>query len=365
MRGLPCVHRARCTVFVLLARQVTIAPPKPPDATARWIQRAPSSLVAQLERLTGGELAAIAAASKPAPAGELVNREQRRAAGRVAQRHSSSSSSSPPPPPPRKRRKRGYVAELRAHWLRQQRWLDRHRELMRQRRGPEPEPPPALAIGVWRACHDVMYDLTGKAARVHLSRLRPVWRTAIRRAALGELAGECRRDWSSERARAIVCVGLVLCCSARRSKRRGTWTHCVRGYTRGLFVKVTQGARLRPHHLNTISGVHRPGADPLSGQMGYLQALKRAGLFYRQQLPAQHVEPWERWKGRDGVLRSANRYWLCNPDPYDGHLGDDVRRSLLELAAGALRSEQLVLRQRPRMATGVEQTAAGPPPPPD
>lgn len=320
----------------------------------------PASLRDTIERLSGSELAAANDAARPLELGGRAtdappNRQQRRAGERVQQRR-------------RAKVKASYVAQLERHHARNERWLKRHRGRMAERRGgPEPTPPPAIALDTWRACADVMHDVTGAAARVHLSRVPPVWAGAIRRAALGELAGDCARDWASDRARGIVCVGLVLCSSSRRARRKGKYPCIVRGITRGVFAAACKGARTRKPHLNTISGVHRRGAAAESGQIGYLQALQRAGLFYRQQLPASDpsVEPWERWPGRDGVTRTANRYWLVNPIPYDGHLTNDVRAALLELASTALQLEALKLRARARPSSSGPPTPCQPTPAPD
>lgn len=195
-----------------------------------------------------------------------------------------------------------------------------------------------------------MHDSTGRVARIYLSRLPAVWAGAIRRAALGQVAGECIRDWSHPRARAIVANALVLCRQGMkrgRTYRKGRWTHCVKGLTRGLFATVAQGARVRRPHRNTVRGVHRKGGDPLAGGQGYLDALRAAGLLYWQRLPASCVEPWERWNGRDGKKYASNRYWLCNPSEYDGNLKADAQGALLELARLATRVDDLRLRPHP------------------
>lgn len=258
-----------------------------------------------------------------------------------------------------RRRDASYLAKLGREHAKQNAWLDRHRERMAARRGAEDQPPPGWSRELWRDCQDVMHDVTGKAARIHLSRLRyPAWSAMIRRAALGELGGECSRDWSSERARAVTCVGLALCRSAQRTRRTGKYTFVLRGFTRGAFAALVKGPRARAVHINTVAGVHRAGAAAHSGQLGYLPALAAAGLCYRQQLPAEQCESWERWVTRDGSIYAANRYWLVNPNPYDGHLDTDVRTRLLELAAAALSSDALTL--RPRAPRASEASPAPP-----
>jgi hypothetical protein len=289
---------------------------------------------------------------------DLGSRREQRAAARVEQR-------APKRPQPRRN---GYVDRLAQHWQRHQRWLEAARKKVQARRGLAAEPLPPYALispELWRDCMDIAWDPTGKAAKIHLARLRrPAWAAIIRKAALGELAsGECMRGWSSERARGIAIDGLILCRLQQRGRRRGKWIGLVRGVTRGAFAAAASGARDRRLHRNTISGRHRMGAAAESGHIGYLDALEAYGLIYRQRLPAHQVATWERWTGRDGKTYAANRYWVINPDPFDGHLPPagavtraggveawtraalraDVRAALLELHRAAMRSDEIRL----------------------
>lgn len=272
-----------------------------------------------------------------------------------------------------RKRELGYVDRLARAHAKDRAWLERHRKRMADRRGEETKPPPGWGRELWRDCQDVLYDLTGKAARVHLARLRyPAWSSMIRRAALGEVDGVCTRDWSSERARAIVCVGLALCRSAQRT-RGLKWCFLVRGFTREAFAELVRGARARRPHANTIGGIHRKGAPAFSGQLGYLQALQAFGLCYRQRTPLEQAESWERWKVTrrqpDGSVEemtvTTNRYWLANPNPYDGRLDEDLRLRLAELAATAADSRALHLRPRPPRPSSAPPAPPLEPAPPD
>jgi hypothetical protein len=289
----------------------------------------------------------------------VANRAEKRAAEHVQRR-------------PARPARNGYVKKLRRCWERNQRWLDRHRANMAKIRGPERECPPAVPLEVWRIADEIMLDTTGRAARIHLARLPPLWAAQVRRAALGLDDGEVTRGWSSERARAIV-VTAIVCARAKGRVRRGDaqWPWVVKGYTRGVFAKIAQGTRLAPVHVNTIRGVHCGGRAQLadeSAQLGYLDALRRTGFLKWQRLPAERVEPWERWTGRDGRKYAANRYRLCNPDPYDGQIRDDVRSALLQLARRASSADSLRLRPRAPHSSGephVPAESLEPPPAPD
>lgn len=350
-------------------------PPKAPQSKRPWLDSVPPPLRAAIERLGGPELATELGAGPssrpPAPpdrfepeSAELSEqpRRIRRTAQRLERKHEQ-------------RQKNSYVARLARAHARHQNWLDRHREKMRERRGPEATPPPEWSRELWRDCQDIMFDLTGRAARIHLSRLRyPAWATMVRRCALGEVAGEVTRDWSSERARALACSGLAMCRSAERTKfPHAKFSFLLRGFTRGAFAALVQGPRLRPVHVNTIGGVHRAGADAHSGQLGYLPALAAYGLCRRVHVPPERCEPWECWTVRrrqaDGsvvdVVVSSNRYQVVNPNPYDGHLDVDARTRLLELANGALSGEALRLRPRTSRPPAPLPAPPATPAPPD
>lgn len=306
----------------------------------RWLDANPQ-LRARLERLgalseqdrrTSGDRSGTAAGSELGGSPELNDhqagaRRERRAAAAAEKRSA-------------RRQQLSYVAQLRRVHERNERWRRRHRKRMEARRGPEQHPPPGYPRELWIDVQECLHDLTGRVIRHELSKLRPVWAAMVRRAALGEHGdGTCARDWTSERARNIAAFGIAECRLAMRTRRKGKHTHVVTGYTRGAWCALLQGSRSRPLHVNTLSCAS-----------GYIRALRDAGLLYRQQLPAGEVEPYERWVNRDGETFASNRYWLCNPNPYDGHLQSDVRKALLDLAIAASAKDFLIVTRRPRKA---------------
>ncbi len=378
-----------------------------PDPAARFLARAPANVRAIVERHAGAELSSAPLYSaRPAPgvppAHELDGRAGRRArrAAERAERKQSRRAGAPEAPvvsrevrhpgeldvraarraaervrrKQRRRDRASYMGGLERHRKRVDSMLASHRERMRARRGPEPECPPSFRLQDWRRADACWHDNTGKFARAWLALLPPVWAGIIRCAALGEVDGGVTRLWDSERARAIVILGCVIVGNAHASRRKGKHRYLVRGFTRGAFAAICRGGRGRALHLNTISGQHRMGAPDHSGELGYLDALKRAGLFYSQQLPAEQVTPWERWKvtrgkrggdGTEDLSVTTNRYWLINPNPYDGHLVAEVRVMLLAFAESALSSAALRLRERARPASSDAPAPAKAPPAPD
>lgn len=376
------------------------------NAGDRFLERLPAQSRAIVERQAGGALATAPLSSAPlpvvprphAPAAQPIGargtnksctissypaepsgRSERRAATRVQRKHD-------------RRARLGCADHLARHRRRVEKMLDGHRARMAERRGAEPVCPPSLRLDDWRFADACWYDSTGRTAIAGLKSLPPVWAGAIRRAALGEVDGECTRKFDSERARAIVILGVALCSNAIATRRKGKRCHIVRGFTIGAFQTLCRGGRARPLHRNTVKGYHDLEATELvagpnglrrrtkpshahTSMIGYLDALEAAGLFYAQQVPPHEAEPWEIWKvkrKRKGSAELAeievtsNRYWLVNPNPFDGHLTAEVRTCLLQLADSALSSAALRLRpraRRPSSAAPALAASQGPPAP--
>jgi hypothetical protein len=211
----------------------------------------------------------------------------------------------------RKRRARTRVQALRE---RDERYLERLRarlvagglELMSANRAR------VIPFKVWLMCAQVIADRSGRAARLYLARLlnRPA-AGAILRASIAPVLGAEHRSWSDLRTRRIAALGLALVHLSATTRRRDQWGGgIVKGLPRGaLCALLRDPLDRRPSatpSVEALVGVHRPGAAPNGGQVGYLPALVSAGLTYRQQLPASEV-------GRDEVGPSGwamNRYWI-------------------------------------------------------
>lgn len=241
------------------------------------------------------------------------NRAERRAAGHLAQRLDRIEQNK-------------YVARLQRETTQRNAFDARQRARLEARRGAEAEPPPWFPRELWREVNDIVHDTTGRAARRYLDLLTPVWRGMIRRAALGERDGLCARNWHSERARAIAALGYALIRLRKRVRGRKRWTGLVRGYPLALLAKLIEGtSRGREYHRNTLLGIHR------EGHVGYLNALRDAGLIYWQQLRPEQCSAFEVWRTSRGP-HAANRYWVRSAALYDAKLSDDARARILELA---------------------------------
>lgn len=209
-----------------------------------------------------------------------------------------------------------------------------------------------IPFKVWLMCAQVIADRSGRAARLYLSRLhnRPA-AGAILRASISPIAGAERRSWSDLRTRRIAALGLALVHLAAPTRRRDQWGGgIVKGLARkALCALLRDPLDRRPSatpSVEALVGVHRPGAAPDGGQVGYLRALVSAGLTYRQQLPASEV-------GRDELGPSGwalNRYWIVTAAfELVADWAKAFVQGCLELASGdaqALSSEQRRARAR-------------------
>jgi len=251
----------------------------------------------------------------------------------------------------RKRRARARVVALRE---RDERYLERLRarlvagglELLSANRAR------VIPFKVWLMCAQVIADRSGRAARLYLSRLhnRPAAGAILRASIAPELGAE-QRSWSDLRTRRIAALGLALVHLALSTRRRDQWGGgIVKGLPRKALCALLRDPldrrRSATPSVEALVGVHRPGAAPDGGQVGYLRALVSAGLTYRQQLPASDV-------GRDELGPSGwamNRYWIVTA-AFE-LVADWARAAVLacvELASGdalALHAEQRRARAR-------------------
>jgi len=177
----------------------------------------------------------------------------------------------------------------------------------------------------WVQASAILADASGRAARIHLKQMRnKVLAGAIKRAALCD----GRYAWSDDRARFVVALGVALAYLAKRTRRRGRWEFLVKGVPQGALLALLRDpwTGKRPHR-SALAGVHRTGAEWLSGEVGWLRALEGAGALYCQQLPAHDAQPCE-LLGPSGY--ATNRIWLVTDVP-TAPLDDDDKRALLAL----------------------------------
>ena len=165
----------------------------------------------------------------------------------------------------------------------------------------------AINRAIWMTCRHILADSSGKAARYYLA--RSYNREAVR--LIKQAAGA---DLTSSRARNIVALGLALIALSADTNRRGKWRRIVRGIPQAALKALLQNpySGRRPSR-STISGLHANTDQPIRPyDLGYLDALKKAGFCYSQQLPKSAVARWEALG--DYAL---NRYWIiaARPDP--------------------------------------------------
>lgn len=181
-------------------------------------------------------------------------------------------------------------------------------------------------------CRTILADATGAAGKIYLRRCsNRVYAGAVATAAFVPCAGGCRYDWADSRARAIVALGCALQALSVPTRRRGCWTHVVRGVTQGALCALLANpfAPERRPSRSALAGVHRSDASLDNGQLGYLRALQAAGALYAQQLPSTDVAGFERvWPSG----YTSNRYWLVT-DRADGPDSERRRAALHALRA--------------------------------
>lgn len=245
------------------------------------------------------------------------------------------------PPPPRSRavrRSQGAQAAREAREMRRRRLeaadlrrLEKSRRRVRELTGNAEHPGPRLMPGdVYRMMQDTVADATGGAGRIHMrSEPNKIAVGIIWEAAFVPGPDGCRYDWSDQRARRIVALGLALLrLSVPFRKGRGRWGAIVRGIPQGALAAGLRCPFSGRTPQRTIMG-GRPRSDGScgNGQIGYLPALREAGLFYAVQVPAAVAETWEIC-GPSGyaTARYSIRHWAPEKEPVDA-----VRYVLLEL----------------------------------
>jgi hypothetical protein len=250
-----------------------------------------------------------------------------------------------------------FEAQKSARAERDRRYLERIRDRLAANY-PDHELPEIAAIPreVWIMCRDCLADATGRAIRIWFARQRnKVAVGTIRIAALVPGPnGRTRYTWADARARAIAALGLALHELSTPTIRRGRWSRCVMGVTRGALCSLLSNPfePSRRPHKNTLGGVHVRGATLESGQVGYLKALELSGFLYRQQLPAHQVHRFERWRVKRGdveEVHASNRYWIVTDTP-TAPQSDDCKRALIAAHHAGLEAHKDRPRREPRTA---------------
>jgi hypothetical protein len=345
--------------------------PKPPSHARLWAQLSPAAR-AKLERegVEAGEtippkppppdvfgLHVRSASERPLPP-PTVNREQRRAVGRLERVHALSEHER-------------YQRQL----VRDGERLERLRKHIEDRGGDCSGGglPRLIPKDTFVASRLRMGDLSGFAIRAAFRRCRnKVAIGAIRNAALvPDEHGRARYTWADERARAVATLGLALLELSIPTARVGTWGAIVRGIPRGALCALlsTPWEPDKPKSVSALVGTHRPDGSLQNGNIGYLRALIEAGFCYRQQLPAADVKRFEKcWPSG----YPSNRYWIVGDTP-TSPLSDETKRRLLALHAfgrEAHRERLQRARKAPRQLAGADiaaraAAAAGAPAAPD
>jgi hypothetical protein len=202
----------------------------------------------------------------------------------------------------------------------------------------------------WIIGRGAFFDASGATVRAELRRRRrrcPGFVGAVIKAALGiDDHGHCRRDWTHERARGIGALAIAFLLQSKRCRRKDVFQRFMSGITAGSMRALLEspwrnGRRL---HKNTLIGRRDRNATIHNGGLGYLQALRATHAIMSQQLPADRVEPFERWRVQridraTGEVvteeRASNRYWLATGPTDNGHMTERVAarvRGLAELA---------------------------------
>lgn len=211
----------------------------------------------------------------------------------------------------------------------------------------------AIPAHVWRMSWSIVADSSGHSAIMHLARCP---NRALAGGVLKAAMNRGRYSWASMRARRICALGLVYGALAKSTARRGPWGSLVMGFTRGAFAALLRDP-MDPDHergtpaLSTVFGVHRTDGTPENGEAGYFQALRDAGVVYRQQLPKGEAYACETY-GPSGY--ATNRYWLVARD------AEAVRDTELRMAIFGLQRDANAAREAWRAAGRLGR--GGPPP---
>lgn len=116
------------------------------------------------------------------------------------------------------------------------------------------------------------------------------------------------RAVDSRRAQSILTLTIVMWLLAKRSKEGGHWGYVIQGLPYGAFCWLVARfenygrAERRPPHVNTVWGTHRAGGRFDRSEVGYVAAMRQAGMIRTKQPPWYVVET-----GRRGLPRTNGK----------------------------------------------------------
>jgi hypothetical protein len=178
---------------------------------------------------------------------------------------------------------------------------------------------------VWVMAWSIMSDhsKTGEVCRQWLRWSRGMFSGAplalIMSAALcTDKDGRGRYDWRQSNARGCLVVALALLMMGKPRLRRGEWTLCVRGVVRKtLCALAAQDDSDEPRSLSWLVGQW----GKRHWEQGAMRRLEAVGFVRRSQVPAHAggVADFEKYRDRNGVWRTSNRYWLTWKDTASTH----------------------------------------------
>ncbi len=215
-------------------------------------------------------------------------------------------------------------------------------KLLEERDIKNPQPM-LIPAHLWKQTRHIILDWTGWACRFYS---RTCWHKVgvgiTNRAALCyDEAGEATYSYvgqsrESIRARSILAAGLLwLGLSRPTGRKKQGWSRIVKGIPQDAFLAALSNPSGKTPHRNTLDGTHRAcDKEFTGGSVGYLTALKRAGLLYARQCkwrpgddPKTH-KGWEDIQPEEmagnlqpsGWFTSTVRYWVVADqysDPVD------------------------------------------------
>lgn len=262
---------------------------------------------------------------------------------------------------PNQQTRKRFDKELHNQTKRQRRAKQKQNEAIRNRRsnrtalarlekklkseGIENPKPALIPAHLWKQTRHILADHSGWAARYY-SKIcyHKIGVSICHRAALCyDSKGVPKYSYIGNgrdacRARFVLAAGLLLLCLARRTGRHGHgWNRLVWGIPqKAILTALRDPFTGRLPSSSSFNGTHHQTDDKevTDGNVGYLTALKRAGLCYTRQTKtaekhlAKNVKGWEDIRPEEqlgkrtpsGLFCSLARYWIVSAeftDPVD------------------------------------------------
>lgn len=221
--------------------------------------------------------------------------------------------------------------------------------------------PRLVPADLWIMVKRIKADRSGWAAQYYAKSCpHKIAVTMCHRAALSYVNGKPRYSYAGEsrgsiRARAIFAIGLLLVHMSKPTRRHGQgWNRVVKGIPQDVFTAALadpNDPRRKPHP-NTVNGRHRVSPkETTDGRVGYLNALKAAGLFYSWQCHWREGEDPRSKKGWADILPeeipstipnssgwrvSLARYWVVSNQFTDAKSAEKRARLWVAWLAGCL-----------------------------